>query len=60
MGQTKITGHSDCLMRKNGEKYVVDFMCGELSSFYTREVIVFCINAPESVGLPWSMCGYGA
>jgi hypothetical protein len=28
-GQTEITGRSDCLMRKNGEAYVIDFACAE-------------------------------
>jgi hypothetical protein len=29
VGQTEITGRSDCLMRKNGEDYVIDFACAK-------------------------------
>jgi hypothetical protein len=64
VGQTKITGHCDGLMHKNGEDYVVDFacaksrrlsICGKSSSFYITDRY-----ASESVSLPWSTCGYGA
>jgi hypothetical protein len=34
MGQTEITGRSDCLMRKNGEDYVIDFACAKSHRVY--------------------------
>jgi hypothetical protein len=59
MGQTEITGRSDCLMRKNGEHNVVDFVCGKGrrvdiyagSHWHSCNLTNMCWKASACIGL---------
>jgi hypothetical protein len=64
MGQTEITGYCDGLMCKNGEQNIIDFACVESHQLFVHgkssSFAYLDQYALETVGLLWSMCGYGA